>query len=92
MNRDFVEMLSALIAARVRFLVFGAHALAAHGVPRATGDLYVWVRDDRENADHGLDALEAFGAPLADLSREDLARKGTVFQIGDLLAEAECSR
>ncbi len=39
MNRDFVEMLSALVEARARFLIVGAHALAAHGVPRATGDL-----------------------------------------------------
>ena len=31
MNRDFVEMLSALSAAGVRFLVVGAHALAARG-------------------------------------------------------------
>jgi hypothetical protein len=39
MNRDFVEMLSALSEARAEFLVVGAHALAAHGVPRATGDI-----------------------------------------------------
>jgi hypothetical protein len=26
--------------------------------------------------------LEQFGAPLSDLSREDLTREGTVFQIG----------
>jgi len=38
MNRDFVEMLFELSAAGVEFLV-GVHALAAHGVPRATGDL-----------------------------------------------------
>jgi hypothetical protein len=39
MNRDFVEMLSALSASAARFLVVGAHALAAHGIPCATGDL-----------------------------------------------------
>lgn len=36
MNRDFVEMLSALSAAGAEFLIVGAHALAAHGHPRAT--------------------------------------------------------
>lgn len=36
MNRDFAEMLSALSAAGARFLIVGAHALAAHGAPRAT--------------------------------------------------------
>ncbi len=37
MNRDFAEMLSALSEAGAEFLIVGAHALAAHGTPRATG-------------------------------------------------------
>lgn len=82
MNRDFVEMLSALVEAQAEFLVVGAHALAAHGVPRATGDLGIWVRNGEENAGRVLRALETFGAPLYELTREDLARPGTVFQIG----------
>ncbi len=82
MNRDFVEMLSALVEARAEFLIVGAHALAAHGVPRATGDLDIWVRCESANADRVLAALKAFGAPQFDLTREDLLRPGTVFQIG----------
>ena len=82
MNRDFVEMLSVLCAARVEFLIVGAHALAAHGVPRATGDLDIWVRPTPENADRVLDALRSFGAPLFDLTRHDLVQPDTVFQIG----------
>ena len=35
-----------------------------------------------ENADRVLVALRAFGAPQFDLTREDLLRSGTVFQIG----------
>jgi hypothetical protein len=50
MNRDFVEMLSALSAAGAKFLVVGAHALAAHGLPRATGDLDIWIQAGPENA------------------------------------------
>jgi hypothetical protein len=50
MNRDFAEMLSALSEAGVEFLVVGAHALAAHGTPRATGDLDIWVNPSRDNA------------------------------------------
>lgn len=82
MNRDFVEMLSALGAARADFMIVGAHALAAHGVPRATGDLDIWVRPEAANASRVLDALRAFGAPLFDLTAEDLAAPDTVFQIG----------
>ncbi|HRY44297.1 MAG TPA: hypothetical protein P5164_10150 [Thermoanaerobaculia bacterium] len=82
MERDFVEMLSALDAAGAEYLVVGAHALAAHGVPRATGDLDIWVRATPENAARVLAALRDFGAPLSDLSPEDLTRPETVFQIG----------
>ena len=42
MNRDFAEMLSALSEAGAEFLVVGAHALAAHGMARATGDIDIW--------------------------------------------------
>ena len=82
MTSDFVEMLSALSAAGVRFIVVGAHALAVHGAPRATGDLDIWVSPARDNADRTLQALAAFGAPLFDLSAEDLTRPDTVFQMG----------
>lgn len=82
MNRDFVEMLSALSAAGVKFLIVGAHALAAHGAPRATGDLDIWVQATTENAARVLTALRQFGAPLLDLSEADLCAEDTVFQIG----------
>jgi hypothetical protein len=82
MNPDFADMLSALSAAGVDFLIVGAHALAAHGVPRATGDLDIWVRPTPDNATRTLQALAAFGAPLTDLSVDDLTRPDTVFQMG----------
>ncbi len=82
MNPDFVEMLSELSASGAEFLVVGAHALAAHGYPRATGDLDIWIRADAANAPRVLEALRRFGAPLFDLTLEDLSKTGTVFQIG----------
>lgn len=39
MNPDFHEMLSALCAEGAEFLLVGGYALAAHGLPRATGDI-----------------------------------------------------
>jgi hypothetical protein len=81
-NRDFVEMLFALSAAGVEFLIVGAHALSAHGKVRATGDLDIWVNPAAENAPRVLNALVAFGAPLFDLTIADLTRTDTVFQIG----------
>lgn len=82
LNRDFVEMLAALSAAGAEYLVVGAHALSAHGVPRATGDLDIWIRPTPGNAERVWRALETFGAPLLDLTLDDLTRPETVYQIG----------
>ena len=82
MNRDFIDMLSALCAAGAEFLVVDAHALAAHGAPRATGDLDIWIRATPENAERVLNALDVFGAPRFDLSIADLTSPDVVFQIG----------
>jgi len=82
LNPDYRDMLSALSAAEVEYLVVGAFALAAHGLPRATGDIDFWVRPTPENADRVFTALTEFGASLQGLTRDDMARAGTVFQIG----------
>jgi hypothetical protein len=82
MNRDFVEMLAALHAAGAEYLVVGAHAVAAHGRPRATGDLDLWVRPTGDNARRVYAALQQFGAPLHDLGVADLTSPDLVFQIG----------
>ena len=82
MNRDFAEMLSALSEADAEFLIVGAHALAAHGIARATGDIDIWVKPTRENAERVMRALKTFGAPLTDLTLDDLTKPDTVFQIG----------
>ena len=85
MNPDFLDLLAALMRADARFLIVGAHAMAVHGVPRATGDLDVWIRPDPENAERVWAALTEFGAPLRafDLSQADLTAQGVVFQMGE---------
>lgn len=82
LNPDFRDMLSALHAEHVEFLLVGAYALAAHGLPRATGDMDIWMRCSDENAQRVWRALQRFGAPLADLTLDDLKTPDTVFQIG----------
>ena len=82
MNPDFKELLLAFNAHNVEYLVVGAHALAAHGHVRATKDLDLWVRPEQSNAEKVLRALSDFGAPLSDLTADDLTRKETIFQIG----------
>jgi hypothetical protein len=82
MNRDFRDLLAEFNAHGVEYLIVGAHALAAHGHVRATKDLDVWIRADAENAGRVLQALQAFGAPLLNLTESDLTTPGLIFQIG----------
>lgn len=84
MNEDFLDLLAALIDSGARFLVVGAHALAVHGVPRATGDLDVWIDPDADNASRVWSALLRFGAPVqaVGLSQSDLEAPDRVVQIG----------
>jgi len=82
LNPDFRDMLSTFGDEQVEYLVVGAYALAAHGRPRATGDLDLWVRPTAANAARVWRALARFGAPLEGLSQGDLAAEGNVVQIG----------
>jgi hypothetical protein len=94
-NEDFTDLLRALIEARVEFVIVGAHALAAHGLPRATGDIDILVRPTQPNAERVMQALRAFGAPVSAhaVQAGDFATPGTVYQMGlpprriDLLTE-----
>ena len=82
LNPDFKDMLSALSESKADFLVVGAFALAAHGNPRATGDIDILVRPTPANARRVMDALQLFGAPLDEISATDLQLSDIVFQIG----------
>jgi len=82
LNEDYRDMLQALVDEKARFLLVGAYALAAHGYPRATMDIDIWVLPSPENADAVLRALCRFGAALGNLTRADLEKEGTIFQIG----------
>lgn len=82
LNPDYRDMLSAFEDAGVEYLLVGAYALAAHGQPRATGDIDLWVHPSSENAGRVMQALQTFGAPLSEVSPEDFAKPEVVFQIG----------
>ncbi|MBP6840124.1 MAG: hypothetical protein KBG28_02205 [Kofleriaceae bacterium] len=58
---DWSELLATLTRHGVRFLLVGAHALAAHGRVRATHDLDVLVEPTPRNARRVAAALAEFG-------------------------------
>ena len=50
MTKDFKDLLRALNANAVKYLIIGGHALGVHLVPRMTKDLDLFIRSDEENA------------------------------------------
>ena len=84
LHDDFRDLLVALQRAGVRFLIVGAHALAVHGIPRATGDLDILVAPDADNAARLMLALGEFGAPVEShgITARDFENEGTVYQLG----------
>lgn len=95
LNQDFRDMLSALSEEGVEYLVVGAFALAAHGLPRATGDIDLFVRPTLENSRKIYRALLLFGSPVAEITPETFSEPGIILQIGvpprriDLLTEID---
>lgn len=84
LNEDYRDMILALCDTGAEFLVVGAFAVSFHGHPRATGDIDLWIRPTRENAQRVLAALESFGAPVRALaiSLDDLCKPDMVCQLG----------
>lgn len=66
----------------VRFLIVGGYAVAAHGHPRATEDLDVWVLIDPGNAERLVLALDDFGMGSVGLTPSDFMEPGVVVQLG----------
>ena len=82
MNQDFVDLFQELFEKKCKFLIVGAFAVSVHAEPRATGDLDIWIGTDKKNGENVYQALKSFGAPLSDLSAQDLQSRETVFQMG----------
>ena len=82
LNEDYRDMLQCLHAEGVKFMLVGGYALAAHGHPRSTLDIDLWVMASADNAVAVMRALKRFGAPLREVSAADFETEGTVLQIG----------
>lgn len=77
-----LELLSEFNAKNVEYVVVGGHAVNAHGVPRMTKDLDVFIRPSEDNSRRVWSALADFGAPLAGLSAAAFQDRKSIFQIG----------
>jgi hypothetical protein len=81
-NQDFKEFLESLNANDVKYLVVGGYAVAAHGHPRYTKDLDVWIENSPVNAARMRKALEDFGFGSLNLTDDDFTKPDTIIQLG----------
>jgi hypothetical protein len=80
--QHYRDILQELSAAEADFLLVGAFAIAVHQYPRATGDIDFWIRPEPTNARRVWNALASFGAPVENLTIEELSRPGFFYQVG----------
>lgn len=82
LDPDFFEFIECCAAHEVRFLIVGGWAMAAHGHPRATKDLDIWIWLDAGNAARVVAALSDFGFGSSGLSVEDVLDPRAVIMMG----------
>jgi hypothetical protein len=82
MNSDFKELLQYLNENQVKYLIIGGFAVIKYTEPRYTKDIDIWVEASEKNAKLLFKALDKFGAPLDNLTADDLAHPGTLFIMG----------
>jgi len=79
---EWREFIGLLCSHHVRFLVVGAHALAAHGRPRATQDIDLFVDPTEANARRLCAALADFGFSALGRKVEEFAKPDRMATLG----------
>jgi hypothetical protein len=79
---DFKELLELFNSHKVEYIIVGSYALAHYGAPRYTGDIDLYVRPEKDNAEKVISALADFGFGSLNLSVEDFCMPDRVVQLG----------
>jgi hypothetical protein len=81
-QEDFKELLRLFNNHNVEYIIVGGYALAHHGVPRYTGDIDLYVKPDKINAQKIIRALKDFGFGSIGLTETDFMSPLRVIQLG----------
>lgn len=77
--REFIELLG---KNQVKYLVIGGYAVSAHGYPRYTGDLDIFIAIDPKNSCGILKTFRDFGFTDLEISESDFLEADTIVEIG----------
>lgn len=87
---DLRQLLLALNAHGVEYLVVGGWAVGYYADPRSTKDIDIFIRSSLKNSEAVFRALAEFGAPLAGVTPSDFRdAPNSVFQLGFSPARAD---
>jgi predicted nucleotidyltransferase len=87
---DLRQLLLALNAHGVEYLVVGGWAVGYYAEPRSTKDIDIFIRSSMKNSEAVFRALAEFGAPLTGVTPADFRDSPTsVFQLGFSPARAD---
>lgn len=95
LNSDFSTFCALCAEKKVRYLIVGGYAVAAHGYPRFTGDIDIWFEQSEENVRQLLDVIREFGFGSLGIQEKDLLEPEVVLQMGhpprriDLIADID---
>jgi hypothetical protein len=79
---DFSEFLRLLNSYDVKYLLVGGYAVGFYGYVRATADMDVWIKAEKENASRVVAVLQEFGFAVPDLKPELFERENQVVRMG----------
>lgn len=82
LTSDCKEFIAWLLSEGVDFLVVGAAALAAHGRPRYSGDVDLWIRCDAPASQRMETVINKLGFGSTGLTASDFAQPDQVIQLG----------
>ena len=80
--QDFLELLRVLERHKVKYAIIGGYAVGIHAEPRYTKDLDLIVEPTLKNGKALLAALDAFGAPTSNLTKDEIAKPGLLYVFG----------
>jgi hypothetical protein len=79
---DWIELCRLFSVHGVEYLVVGGQAVIAHGYPRLTRDMDLWVRPTAANGARVLAALAEFGAGVGTVYPEQFEDSRTLLMLG----------
>lgn len=79
---DLTDLFLAFADAKVRYLLVGGHAVAAHGRPRSTKDVDLWLAPTADNIERACKGLTAFGVPAGIVEALRAAKPSDIVWLG----------